>query len=476
MLKKKFINLDEDAFVNIEGITDELLVNFKINKKGEIQNINNRKIIRPYTSKYKPYPFVTLFTKGKRRTYKIHILLANTFLEKEENKPIIDHINRDKSDYSLKNLRFATYVENVVNSSFNKRKKNIYIGKDHKGNEVIRLKRSEIKEEDFLNIVYSASSKNRIYKGLKWERYNEEIINFYNSLSNEEKSNEIWVNFDNIKVSNMGVIQNSKNMTLGSLGYDGYRRVSFKGSDGIKYKWLVHRLVYKAFHNDINIEEYKNFQIDHIDTNRENNKLSNLRLCKNTAENMKNITTRFKLSHAVRQYDKNGNFIEYYNSIKEASEKTNIDRNAINNCCVNKVNTSGKYIWCYEGREFEIKDKVKWLKERYWSYEKAKDVCMKYHNRKELYDNDIECYNYCARKNILDDFFPKPKFMQFTKDGKYIRSFENKRGIILIDEKYNKNTIRDCCKRKKPSYKGFLWCFEGEEYKILNLIKKNKNI
>ena len=28
MLKTKFINLDEDVFVNIENITDELLINF----------------------------------------------------------------------------------------------------------------------------------------------------------------------------------------------------------------------------------------------------------------------------------------------------------------------------------------------------------------------------------------------------------------------------------------------------------------
>ena len=51
--------------------------------------------------------------KGKQ--YKVHRLVAETFIPNPDNKPQIDHINRDKSDNDISNLRWVTVQENCLN-------------------------------------------------------------------------------------------------------------------------------------------------------------------------------------------------------------------------------------------------------------------------------------------------------------------------------------------------------------------------
>jgi len=61
------------------------------------------------------YPCVTLCKDRKSRSICIHILLANAFIPNPDNKPAIDHINTDRTDYRLENLRWVTPKENSNN-------------------------------------------------------------------------------------------------------------------------------------------------------------------------------------------------------------------------------------------------------------------------------------------------------------------------------------------------------------------------
>ena len=48
---------------------------------------------------------------GKRTSRKIHVLLALTYIPNLDNKSTVDHIDCNKSNNSLDNLRWATYQE-----------------------------------------------------------------------------------------------------------------------------------------------------------------------------------------------------------------------------------------------------------------------------------------------------------------------------------------------------------------------------
>lgn len=51
------------------------------------------------------------------KSYLVHRLVAECFIPNPEHKPTVDHINRDPTDNRVSNLRWATYKEQVENSS-----------------------------------------------------------------------------------------------------------------------------------------------------------------------------------------------------------------------------------------------------------------------------------------------------------------------------------------------------------------------
>lgn len=52
-----------------------------------------------------------------RNQYRVHRLVAETFLPNPDNKPTVDHINRIRDDNRVDNLRWATHREQRDNSS-----------------------------------------------------------------------------------------------------------------------------------------------------------------------------------------------------------------------------------------------------------------------------------------------------------------------------------------------------------------------
>lgn len=127
---------------------------------------------------------------------------------------------------------------------------------------------------------------------------------------------------------------NEKIMKFDKSSKAGYIRISLN-KDGNKKKYSVHRLVAQTF-----IPNPHNYpQINHIDENKQNNNINNLEWC--TVKYNNNYGSRKGLNFKkIIQFDTIGNKIAIYESINEASRKTNITRCCISNCLNKKQKTS----------------------------------------------------------------------------------------------------------------------------------------
>lgn len=58
---------------------------------------------------------------------------------------------------------------------------------------------------------------------------------------------------------------------------------------------------------------------------------------------------------SISQFTLEGIYIKTYDFIKEASDMSNTDDGHISSCCKGKSNSAGGYQWCYVGEEYKIK-------------------------------------------------------------------------------------------------------------------------
>lgn len=90
---------------------------YQVSSEGRVKSLKfgKEKILR-YTKANKGYAQLTLSKNSIQTTYKIHRLVAEAFIPNPDNKPQIDHINTDRTDNRVENLRWVTPKENCNNS------------------------------------------------------------------------------------------------------------------------------------------------------------------------------------------------------------------------------------------------------------------------------------------------------------------------------------------------------------------------
>ncbi len=59
-----------------------------------------------------PYPKVALSKNGKMKFYSLHRLLASHFLKNEKGLKVVNHLDGNKTNYSLENLEWTTSGDN----------------------------------------------------------------------------------------------------------------------------------------------------------------------------------------------------------------------------------------------------------------------------------------------------------------------------------------------------------------------------
>ena len=121
-LKLREIRLEKNRVEDLEGEEWQDVEGFeglyKVSNKGRVKAVpragSYEKLLK--LSQYgNQYLRASLYNKEGSRKYYVHRLVGAQFVQKDPEKIIIDHVDRNKQNNSAENLRWSTYSENNKN-------------------------------------------------------------------------------------------------------------------------------------------------------------------------------------------------------------------------------------------------------------------------------------------------------------------------------------------------------------------------
>ena len=351
----------EETDVEIwKPITD--FPNYEVSSKGQVKSKYMNKIMKQQTH-CSGYLYISLSNNDRKNvSCKAHRLVAKEFIDNPENKLTVDHIDKNKQNNCVSNLRWATMTE-----------QNLHVNKDVKflksmsyrpiyrinndTNEIIELYESISKAASWIiennlttiktinnnniSIISSkisavGNNKRNIAYGFKWQYFYE-----------KEDENEIWKEIpveitgkNNYYVSTKGSFKNNKGVIKNDYKYNtGYKRIHINNKN-----YLLHRLVALTF---LENPENKEF-VNHIDGNKLNNQLTNLEWVTCLENNLHKI--KIGLSNSTKkviQYDLQMNKINEFYSIAEAVKNLNLTKRMVIDSCKGRSKNKCGFLFRY---------------------------------------------------------------------------------------------------------------------------------
>ena len=328
--------------------------NYKISSLGRVCNINTGRMLKLTTKG--GYMFTGLSANSEGKTFPIHRLVALAFIENPENKPQVNHKDKNRSNNNVSNLEWSTALENNLHRS-----KDV-IQTTNQNIKIWRVDKETNKKLEFYNSIYLAAvwcfennfspsiqnartyiscSVRGVYHksfGFKW------IIDEQLSLENEEWKNVIidGQTFPNYFVSNLGRFKNYKGIIMENYKphHSGYIYVRVDNN-----KYALHRIMAYTFIKNLNPDLFN--VVNHIDGNKTNNSASNLEWTDIKGNNKHNhVAGLIKcFNRKIGQYDLEHNLIKEFGSIVEAENELKIK--TIKHVLYKKQNKGGGFIFKY---------------------------------------------------------------------------------------------------------------------------------
>ena len=332
----------------------------------EVSSLGN---VRRVADKYQMKPvldggYLRLRLPGddkKRYARRVHCLVALAFLQNPDNLPSVDHIDRNKVNNALINLRWASMVTQRANRSHPKidckRRKvnqiNMATGEVEKvwGSATIAMRETKI---GGLGAVCRGEYKQA--GGYFWEYTTQPLMDgeeFRQAFTDHTRTTPIEKTF----VSNFGRVRKKNGrIGVGSLDSNGYLMTScctdnYKMSRLVAFSWLDY------------VEGCT--QVNHIDFNRKNNHYTNLEWVTGTDNMIHNAIHGD--AREIEQYSLSGDLIEVFPCLAVASRETKIPKGILCGALRPTTLRSKGFIFKYKGVGDSVNVILKKIRDMYKS-------------------------------------------------------------------------------------------------------------
>jgi len=320
---------------------------YQVSNYGRVWSAKTKKLIHFINNDYNDYYGLVLSINRIRKYCRINRLVAEAFLGLIDDKLIVNHKNGNKLDNRLDNLEIITQKENTYHARKNglvKLFKRAVLQYDKDMNFIQRFE--SIKEAgdntgtNKGSISATCKGKQKTAGGFIWRYEKEE-----NKVSIDNVEGKVLNEYPNYIVTKEGKIYSKKYSRFLRLNKrNGYVILLLTNNKGIRNKIRAHILVARAYIKNPENKPY----VDHINGIRDDNRKENLRW----ATQSENISYSYCLKdysykRAVNQFDKEGNLVGTFFSVKKASEAVSVYHANISKACRDITKTCKGFIWKY---------------------------------------------------------------------------------------------------------------------------------
>ncbi len=114
--------INNECWRNVSGY-----LNYQISNVGRVRNSFTGLILKQHLRKNNYYQ-ISLYKDKKSKSFYTHRLVAQEFIDNPEERPFVDHINRDTKHNCMDNLRWVSISQNNMNSTKSMNCSSIYKG------------------------------------------------------------------------------------------------------------------------------------------------------------------------------------------------------------------------------------------------------------------------------------------------------------------------------------------------------------